>query len=128
MATLINTAETAFHQGVDLYAEEKDRLIAAAELHASLLSAAPAPYHQPVPKWLCGGALKGAANASTWIMLHHHMVNRMGFRMPNVTAILPTELPMCWDQQCYEMLTHGGAFNATRGRQDASGAAPPWPR
>ena len=108
MATLINTAETAYHQGVDLYAEEKERLISAAEFHASLITMEPMPYRQPVPKWLCGGNLKGAMGASTWLMLHHHMVSRMGYSMPNVTAILPMEQPMCWDQQCHEMLTHGG--------------------
>ena len=73
--TLVNTAETAFHQGVDLYAEAQDRLIAGAELHASVLTEEPASRRQPVPSWLCGGRLKGAANGSTWWMLRNHFVN-----------------------------------------------------
>lgn len=31
-ATLVNTAETAWQQGIDLYGEEQDRLIAGAEM------------------------------------------------------------------------------------------------
>ena len=45
------------------------RLIAGAELAASLLQAEPAPYRQTVPPWLCGGSVKGAVNSSTWEML-----------------------------------------------------------
>lgn len=104
-ATLVNTAETAFHQGIDIYAEEERRLIAGAELHASLLLDEPAPHRQPVPQWLCGGFIKGVntdlngwghkggtlspVNATTWSMVHHHYVTRMGALMPNVSAILP---------------------------------------
>ena len=61
--------------GVDLYAEAQDRLIAGAELHASVLTEEPKSRRQPVPSWLCGGRLKGAANGSTWWMLRNHFVN-----------------------------------------------------
>lgn len=110
--TLINSAETAYHQGVDLYAEEQRRLVAGAELHASLLAAEPVAQRQPVPEWLCGGSLKGAVNSSTWIMLHHHFVTRLGVStMPNVSALLPQirDNLVCWDQGCWEALTHGAA-------------------
>ena len=110
--TLINSAETAFHQGVDLYAEEQERLIAGAELHASLLAAEPEARRQPVPAWLCGGRVKAALNSSTWAMLHHHYVTRLGVAaLPNVSALLPQIRAnlQCWDQGCWEVLTHGGA-------------------
>lgn len=108
-ATLVNTAETAYHQGIDLYAEDQSRLIAGAELHASLLAQEPSPLHQPVPPTLCGGRLKGATNGSTWFMLHNHMVGRKGLAMPNVSAILPFVKKFCWDQSCWEALTHGNS-------------------
>lgn len=115
--TLVNTAETAWHQGTDLYAEEQNRLIAGAEFHASLLDAEPATRRQAVPPWLCGGRVKGALNGSTWDILHHHFVDRMGLSMPNVSAILPVIRPTgCWDQGCWETLTHGGAFNVSQHR------------
>ena len=37
-ATLVNTAETAWQQGVDLYGEEQDRLIAGAQVLCSPLA------------------------------------------------------------------------------------------
>ena len=108
--TLVNTAETAWHQGVDLYADEKERLIAGAELHASLLAAEPAARRQPLPDWLCGGRVKEARNSSTWAMLHHHFVTRLGAAaaLPNVSALLPQIRAniACWDQGCWEALTH----------------------
>ena len=121
LATLINTAETAYHQGIDLYAEEAGRILAAAELHASLLGVEPATRRQPVPSFLCGGRLRGAVNASaTWWMLHHHFHTRRGLALPNVSALLPQIRPSCWDQICWETLTHGGSFNASA----ASGVRP----
>ena len=115
MATLINTAETAYHQGIDLYAENQARLIAGAELHASLLALEPAALRQPVPPSLCGGKLKGANSSSTWAMLHHHFVGRKGLAMPNVSALLPIEQPMCWDHMCWEALTHGNSDGSSTG-------------
>jgi len=58
-ATLVNTAETAYQQGVDLYSEAQERLIAGAELHSSLLLEEPLPFRQPIPKDICGGKVKG---------------------------------------------------------------------
>ena len=51
MAAAINAAETALHQGVDLYAEQATRLTAAMEFHAKLVAAGAA---QP-GEWLCSG-------------------------------------------------------------------------
>jgi hypothetical protein len=52
VAATAHIAETARHQGVDLYGEAEDRLTAALELHAR---------HQlgePAPAWLCGGRVE----------------------------------------------------------------------
>ena len=111
-ATLVNTAETAYHQGLDLFGGERSRLLAGAELHASLLAQEPAARRQPPPAWLCGGQLRGAGNGSTWSMLWHHFVTREGGDpgaiLPNVTALLPLTTPFCWDHMCWEALTHPG--------------------
>ena len=154
-ATLVNTAETAWHQvrkriflrhfilktivlprqardkhkestqkemfcfvlqGVDLYSEAQDRLIAGAEFHASILLPEPAPFRQPVPKDVCGGKVKGNAPSNyppgtklggTWSMLARHFVTRKGLTtMPNTTALVPLMVGSCWDQMCWEILSH----------------------
>lgn len=43
----LNFAETAYHQGIDLYAENVHRFTSGVEFHASLMSDEPSPYHQP---------------------------------------------------------------------------------
>jgi hypothetical protein len=52
IAAAAHVAETARHQGLDLYAEGKDRLRHAMGFHAGL------QLGEPVPSWLCGGAVK----------------------------------------------------------------------
>ena len=75
-----------------------------------LLAAEPAARRQPLPDWLCGGRIKEARNSSTWAMLHHHFVTRLGAAaaLPNVSALLPQIRAniACWDQGCWEALTH----------------------
>ena len=107
MASLAYVAETAYHQGVDLYAELQPRLVAGAELHASLLA------WERRPPWLCGGALR-AANASTFDVVHRHYATRRGVALPNVSASLRRrgdDRDRCWDQPCWETFTHGDAFS-----------------
>jgi len=116
-ATLTNTAETAYHQGIDLYGENKERIIAGAEFHVTLYVNEPAAFQQKWPKWLCGGKCSGEhchpANASTFEMVHHHFSDRLGIAMPNVTALLTGKMTprptSCWDHMCWETLTHGGS-------------------
>ena len=109
------SARASVRQGVDLYNEARERLIAGAELHASMLAAEPAARRQPVPDWLCGGSVKGAVNSSTWEMLHHHFSTRLGVAMPNVSALLPQIRAniACWDQGCWESLTHSAGANVS---------------
>ena len=64
IATLGNVAETAHHQGIDLWGENRGRIVAAAEFHASLMSDAPAGVYQPAPSWLtCTGAAERVGEA-----------------------------------------------------------------
>ena len=68
------------------------------------------------PKWLCGGNCTGIHcetknNGSTFEVVHHHFVHRLNLSMPNVTAMLPNIRPTsCFDQLCWETLTHGDAL------------------
>jgi len=41
-------------------------------------------------------------------MLARHFVLRRGLRhaMPNVSALVPLMAGACWDQMCWEILTH----------------------
>lgn len=117
-ATLVNMAETAHHQGIDLFGENKDRIIAGAEFHATLMADAPAAIRQKWPSWLCGGRCTGEhcgpVNGTTWEMVHHHFTGRLGIPLPNVSALLPVIRPTsCWDHMCWETLTHGGNFNVS---------------
>ncbi|WP_113703817.1 alginate lyase family protein [Nonomuraea lactucae] len=52
IAAAAHVAETARHQGLDLYAEGKDRLRHAMGFHAGL------QLGEPAPSWLCGGSVK----------------------------------------------------------------------
>src|SRR5436190_2541890 len=52
LAAMINTAETARQQGIDLYGEEAKRITTAMEFHAAFVLG------KPVPPWLGGGQLK----------------------------------------------------------------------
>ena len=93
LAALANFAETAFHQGINLYGENRDRIVAAAEFHASLMSDEPVALRQRWPSWLCNGRCTGEycapANGSTFEIVHHHYVRRLNMSLPNVTALLP---------------------------------------
>jgi len=53
----VHAAETAYQQGVDLYAEQSKRLRDTHEFHARYDLGA------PVPSWLCGGSIKTAGTA-----------------------------------------------------------------
>jgi|EP01047_Picozoa_sp_COSAG01_P056734 hypothetical protein len=112
-SALANFAETSFHQGIDLYAENSHRIISGAEFQASMMADEPHPFFQKRPKWLCGGKCPGefcknAINGSTFDILYNHYVHRMNLSLPNVTALLPKIRPTsCFDQLCFETLTHG---------------------
>ena len=131
-SAMVNFAETAFHQGIDLYKEEQVRIIAGAEFHASLLSDEPLALKQNWPSWLCGGKCTGEhcnpakATGETFEMVHHHYVHRLNLSLPNVTALLrggkmrPTG---CFDQLCWETLTHGDPLPPSK--TDDSISSPP---
>ncbi|TCV93965.1 alginate lyase [Luteibacter rhizovicinus] len=99
IAGLINVAETARIQGIDLYGEEPERLIAAMEYHAGLKNA-------DVPAWVCGGVVKGDLSG-TFEIGYNHYVNRLGARLPETSRWLPARRPTHGQfHYLWETLTH----------------------
>jgi hypothetical protein len=81
IAAIVDTAETAYIQGVDLYAEEAKRITAAFEFHAKFLNGA------QIPGTLCGGN-PDLKVRKTWEIGYNHYVNRMGMSMPQTLMLL----------------------------------------
>ncbi len=79
-----HVAETARHQGVDLYAEARERLVSSMEFHASY------ELGKAVPSWLCGGSLKKGLG-HTPELLYNHFHNRAGANMPETKRLIETK-------------------------------------
>jgi hypothetical protein len=106
LAAMINAAETALIQGVDLFGEQQRRLVAGLEFHANYLDGA------AVPSWLCGGALTAVKFDPMWEIA----VNELGTRgesLPHAVALVAANRPTGADHHmAWETLTHaqiGGA-------------------
>jgi hypothetical protein len=101
LAAAVNAAEIAFHQGVDLYAEQTKRLTAAMEFHAAYLLG------QPAPAWLCGGHLN-LRRSPTWEIAYHHFHDRVGLQMPLTARLIESIRPSGTDHHmAWESFTHG---------------------
>jgi hypothetical protein len=95
-------AETAWIQGIDLYAEIQPRLVAAMELHSSLAVG------DPVPAWLCGGALTDRFEPNPEIAFNHYQLRR-GVDLPRTRQLVANERPQSPSNfYAWETLTHGG--------------------
>jgi hypothetical protein len=81
LASAIAAAETAFQQGLDLYAEQSARLRAALELHAGYLLG------EPPPSWLCGGRLD-LRLLPTGEIAYNHFHDRLRQPMPFTGRLL----------------------------------------
>ena len=101
LAGIINSAETAHVQGVDLYAEEAERLRAGLEFHAKYLNGA------SVPPTLCAGALTDADASPMWEIALNHFVTRRGNALPETQKLALKLRPTGADHQMgWETLTH----------------------
>ncbi|WP_148233527.1 family 16 glycoside hydrolase [Pseudopedobacter saltans] len=101
-ASIANAAETARQQGLDLYAEEAKRMVAALEFTAQYL----APNNKPKPENLEFSYLK------TWEIAYNHYVNRLGMSLPYMKAVIPKNRPTGVDHHMvWETLTHGEIGN-----------------
>jgi hypothetical protein len=97
LAAAVNAAEIAYHQGVDLYAEQSRRLAAALEFHAGFLLG------QPAPPWLCGGHLN-LRRSPTGEIAYHHLHDVLGLSLPLTERLIEervrpsgTDHHMAWE-------------------------------
>jgi hypothetical protein len=97
LSAMVNAAETARQQGVDLYAEQAKRIMAALEYQAQFLP----PNNTPPPANLA------FHTHPTWEIAYNHYHNRLGYNLPKMAAVLPTIRPTGVNHQmAWETLTH----------------------
>jgi len=101
LAAMINAAETARIQGVDLYGEQAKRITAGLELHAQYLNGA------AVPSSLCTGTLTDVSADPTWEIAYNHYANRTKAALPQTKALIAKIRPVDTDHHMdWETLTH----------------------
>ncbi|HLZ59913.1 MAG TPA: alginate lyase family protein [Ktedonosporobacter sp.] len=102
IATAINGAEIAWHQGVDLYSEEATRLTKAMEFHASYVLG------KAAPSWLCKGTLSRTAPFPTWEIGYNHYHNVSKMALPFTQQLIQTKLRPTGVEHIvtWETLTH----------------------
>lgn len=98
-SSLVNAAETAWQQGLDLYAEQGRRMVAAMEYQAQFLP----PNTTPPPANL------EFSLQPTWEIAFNHFHHRLGLPLPNMAKVIPTNRPTGADNNhmVWETLTHG---------------------
>ncbi len=105
LVSAINAAEIAWHQGIDLYAENEKRLIAAMEFHAGAISG------NSVPKEYFPDGFVPARWLPTWEIAYNHFHNRKGFNLPATDALIrtkvrPSSFAATHNNMVWESLTH----------------------
>ncbi|MET7679587.1 alginate lyase family protein [Streptomyces sp. NPDC005423] len=103
LAATAHIAETAWHQGVDLYSEVKDRLRAALDFHARY------QLGETAPAWLCGGKVERSMGSDLEVALNH-LENRLDLPVPAAHRLVEQTRPSGTDDLfvSWETLTHAG--------------------
>lgn len=98
-ASMVNVAETALQQGLDLYAEQGARIRAAMEFQAQFLP----PNNTPLPPNV------EMSLQPTWEIAYNHFHHRLGADLPRMAKVIPTNRPTGADlnHMVWETLTHG---------------------
>ncbi|MEU6143527.1 alginate lyase family protein [Streptomyces sp. NPDC047081] len=101
LAATAHIAETAWHQGVDLYGEVKDRLKAALDFHARYQMG------ENPPAWLCGGKVDRNMGPDLEVALNH-LENRLDMKVPYAHKLAEETRPAGTDDLfvSWETLTH----------------------
>ena len=97
LAGLVNAAETARQQGLDLYTEQGARIRAALEFQAQYLppNSAPPPPHLEFNLH------------PTWEIAYNHFHDRLGINLPKIGAVIPGNRPTGVNHHMnWETLTH----------------------
>ncbi len=101
LAAMLNAAMTAKIQGVNLFAEQEPRIVAALEFHANYLLGAKAP------AWLCGGSLKTVQTYPTWDLAANVFGNVLQASVPKAQSLALGHRPSGVDKHMvFETLTH----------------------
>jgi hypothetical protein len=99
-SSMIDAAETAKIQGVDLYAEESKRIVAGFEFNAQYLDGV------AVPSWLCGGKLNLSTDP-TWEIGYNEFATRLGLSLPHTKNVIAKVRPTgTGKHMIWETLTH----------------------
>ena len=99
LAAMVNAAETARQQGVDLYAEQGKRIMAALEYQAQYLP----PNNAPAPENL------EFHTHPTWEIAYNQFHDRLGQNLPKMGAVLQAMRPTGVNHMMnWETLTHAG--------------------
>jgi hypothetical protein len=98
-ASMVNTAETARQQGLELYGEHAKRIVAAMEYQAQFL-----PPNNGTPPPDLEFSLQ-----PTWEIAYNHFHHRLGVALPKMAKVIPTNRPTGADMNhiVWETLTHG---------------------
>lgn len=101
LAATAHIAETAWHQGTDLYAEVQPRITAALELHARY------QLGERPPASLCGGRVERTMGPDLEVAYHHYH-DRLGVDLPQTAKLLARQRPAGTDDLfvAWETLTH----------------------
>ncbi|MFJ3668126.1 alginate lyase family protein [Streptomyces sp. NPDC090106] len=101
VAATAHIAETAWHQGVDLYGEVKDRLADTLDFHARYQSG------ESAPAWLCGGKVDRNMGPDLEVALNH-LEGRLGLSVPAAHKLAEENRPAGTDDLfvSWETLTH----------------------
>ncbi len=99
LAGMVDAAETARQQGLDLYAEQGTRIVAALEYQAQFLKPNPATPPENLEFNL----------HPTWEIAYNHFHDRLGQSLPRMAAVLPANRPTGVNHHmAWETLTHAG--------------------
>jgi len=99
LAGMVDAAETAYQQGVDLYGEQGTRIMAALEFQAQYLP----PNNAKPPENLEFNI------HPTWEIAYNHFHDRLGKSLPKMAAVLPGIRPTGVNHHmAWETLTHAG--------------------
>ncbi len=127
-AGMINAAETAYIQGVDLYKEEKKRIMAGVEFHTKYLklnyNGSNRGYKEfNIENGLCRNNISagdnyvqiGHTSSKSYEVVYNHYVNRMGMSLPNTHDYIYSKRPTGERTvTTWETLTHGNVGNIGR--------------
>jgi hypothetical protein len=105
LAAAAHVAETAWHQGIDLYGEQSERLTDGAYFHTRYETGT------AVPSWLCDGDVSPGLGATTEVVFNHFH-NRRGADMPTTQRYTEAKRPAGANYfLAWETLTHANNPN-----------------